>query len=152
MMKYFSLNRPASFTNYGSLFRTMNEAASGMYFQTERLSMVSQNLANAGAKAGGPGEKPYQRKIPIAERTYNREKGIHEIKVKEYIDEKTPFDRVLDPSHPGANDEGFVQTANVNTIVEISDMRESARSHEANVRVYERALSMYQDLLSIIKV
>jgi flagellar basal-body rod protein FlgC len=40
---------------------------------------------------------------------------------------------VYDPSHPDANEEGYVEMPNVDVVTEMVDMISASRSYEANI-------------------
>ena len=61
------------------------------------------------------------------------------------------FRMEYDPSHPAANDEGYVMRPNVDTLVEAMDMREAQRAYEANLNVIETARSMDTRILDLLK-
>ncbi len=45
--------------------------------------------------------------------------------------------RRFDPSHPAADADGYIVLPKVNPLIEMSDMRETLRSYEANLSVIE---------------
>ena len=70
------------------------------------------------------------------------------------IDEIRPdlsnFGKSFDPSHPAADENGYVQTPNVNTLIEMMDMREAQRSYEANLNVIKSAKAMLSSTIDIL--
>ena len=65
--------------------------------------------------------------------------------------DQTEGEQKYDPSHPMANDEGYVTMSNVSIVTEMADMREANRSYEANLNSYQQARSMYKSLLDILR-
>jgi flagellar basal-body rod protein FlgC len=57
----------------------------------------------------------------------------------------------FDPTHPGANEDGYVKLPNVNTLVELMDMREAQRSYEANLNMIEVSKSMLSRTLDLLR-
>ena len=55
------------------------------------------------------------------------------------------------PTHPGADPDGYVRMPNVNSLVEIMDMREAQRSYEANVTMVENSRSMLQRTVEMLR-
>ena len=55
------------------------------------------------------------------------------------------------PGHPAANADGYVLTPNVNSLVEMMDMREAQRSYEANLTMIETAKSMLVRTIDVIR-
>ena len=58
---------------------------------------------------------------------------------------------IADPTHPGANAEGYVKLPNVNTLIESLDMREAQRAYEANLNVVESARAMMSRTLDLLR-
>ena len=66
------------------------------------------------------------------------------------IDE-TPGERDYQPSHPMADQDGYVTMSNVSLVMEMADMREANRTYEANLNAFQQARSMYSSLLDILR-
>jgi flagellar basal-body rod protein FlgC len=126
-------------------------ASSGMKAQATRLRVISENLANADSTSEIPGKEPYRRKLITFRDSLNKELGANTVKVKKIINDTTPLKSKYDPAHPGANAEGYVQTPNVNSLVELMDMREAQRSYEANLNVISTSRSMVAKTLELLK-
>lgn len=124
-----------------SLKATMMQALSGMKFQSERLDVTSQNISNADT----PG---YQRKMMMLD---GAQTGADAFKSARMMLDETEGEQKYDPSHPMANDEGYVTMSNVSIVTEMADMREANRSYEANLNSYQQARSMYKSLLDILR-
>ncbi len=56
---------------------------------------------------------------------------------------------VYDPSHPDADEEGYVDLPNVNVVEEMVDMISASRAYEANATVAENVKTMMQSALNI---
>jgi flagellar basal-body rod protein FlgC len=67
----------------------------------------------------------------------------------EETEDKTPFKMVYDPSHPDADNNGYVEMPNVNVVNEMVDMISATRSYEANVTAINAAKTMAKDSLEI---
>ena len=57
----------------------------------------------------------------------------------------------FDPSHPAADQDGYVQVSNVQPLIEMANMREAARSYEANMNMFESGRRMRSLLLDMLK-
>ena len=55
-----------------------------------------------------------------------------------------------EPGHPSADANGYVRYPNVNSVVEIGDMRDAQRSYEANLNVITATRRMIQRTLAIL--
>ena len=120
-----------------SFFNILDVAATGLSAQRIRMNVVSSNLANANTTRGENGE-PYKRKNVVFEQILEGEfKGG--VKVKEIKEDDKPPILKYDPSHPDANEEGYVMMPNIHPVEEMVNMLESSRSYEANVTVLNTA-------------
>ncbi|ETX28918.1 flagellar basal body rod protein FlgC [Roseivivax isoporae] len=126
-------------------------AASGMSAQGSRLRVVSENVANADTRGTTPGADPYRRKTISFSEHLDRASGASMVEVSTVGREPGEFALVHDPSHPAANEDGFVKVPNVNAMLEIADMREAARSYEANLTMFETGRRMRSRLLDLLK-
>ncbi|MGY6704341.1 flagellar basal body rod protein FlgC [Roseinatronobacter sp.] len=126
-------------------------AASGMRAQGERLKVVAENVANAGSTGTRPGADPYQRKTLAFEEMVDRNSGASMVRISELGRDRAPFGREYDPAHPAADAEGYVKTANVNPLLEMSNMREASRSYEANLNMFEAGRQMRSQILDLLR-
>ena len=133
------------------LFKTMRISASGMKAQGTRLRVISENMANVNSLPTKPGENPYQRKVTIFKNKLDRELGAKTVDVHRVRPDKSEFKMRFDPNHPAADANGYVQTPNVNTLVEMMDMKEAQRSYDANVKVIKMSKEMIGNTLSILR-
>ncbi len=126
-------------------------AASGMHAQGERLKVVAENVANADSTGDSPGADPYQRKTLAFEELIDRDSGASMVRITALGRDQSPFGRDYDPAHPAADAEGFVKTANVNPLLEMSNMREASRSYEANLNMFEAGRRMRGQVLDLLR-
>jgi flagellar basal-body rod protein FlgC len=129
----------------------LNVAASGLRAQTARMKVIAENIANANSTAPNPGADPYQRKVSVFGQVLNRENGTTEVKMTRVQKDTSEFRLRYDPTHPGANAEGYVKMPNVNTLIESLDMREAQRAYEANLNVVESARAMMSRTLDLLR-
>lgn len=133
------------------LSKTLFIAASGMKAQGTRLRVLAENVANADSVAQRPGGEPYRRQLVTFENQLNKELGITEVKVADIEADRSEFGREYRPGHPAADEEGYVLTPNVNSLIEMSDMREAERSYEANLKVIESSRSMLMQTIDLLR-
>ena len=133
------------------LISSLKISAAGMKVQGTRLRVISENLANADSLPTGPGKSPYRRKNILFQNVLNRELGLNLVKVKKIGVDKSEFNLRFDPSHPAANEKGYVQTPNVKTLIEVMDMREAQRSYEANLTAIRSARSMMKRTIDLLR-
>ena len=133
------------------IIRTMRISGSGMSAQGQRLRVIAQNIANANSLPQEPNENPYRRKILTFRNEFDRAVGLEMVKVNRVRADMSEFNRRYEPSHPAADAEGYVLTPNVNTIIEMTDMREAQRSYEANMNVIKTSKSMLSSALELLR-
>ena len=133
------------------LSKSMNISAAGMKAQGMRLRIISENIANAGSTALTPNGEPYRRKLVTFGTTLNRELGTELVDVQKVSRDPSEFGLRYQPGHPAADASGYVKTANVNTLIEMTDMREAQRSYEANLRVMQAARTMLQRTIDLLR-
>lgn len=126
-------------------------SAAGMKAQGERLRVIAENLANGDSAATTPGGDPYRRKVITFQNVLDRELHMKLVGVDRVREDKSEFPLKYDPTHPGANKDGYVKMPNVNTLVEMMDMREAQRSYEANLNMIEVSKSMLARTLDLLR-
>jgi len=126
-------------------------AASGMRAQSERLKVISENVANVNSLGSSPDQDPYQRKTISFTEMVDRKSGASMVEIEGIGRDTTKFTTFYDPSHPASNDEGFVKNTNVNTLIEMANMREASRSYEANLNMFEAGRRMRAQILDLLK-
>lgn len=133
------------------LITSMKLAAAGLKAQTGRMRVISENLANADSTATTPGGEPYRRRIPTFRQVFDSELGMKVVKTGRVMTDKSDFGKRIDPGHPAADANGYVQTPNVNSLVESMDLREAQRSYEANLNVIGASRRMLARTLDILR-
>ena len=146
-----------------SLFKSMDISSSGLNAQRMRMNILSSNLANAQTtKSPEEGGEVYRRKDVIFEAAPLDKKADFasfldpdfgtELKSVEvsgiHKDQKAPK-RVFDPSHPHANQDGYVDMPNIDVMTEMVNMIAATRSYEANVSALNNAKQMAMKALEI---
>lgn len=130
----------------------MQISVSGLRAQGDRINVIAQNVANSSTLPTQQGEDPYRRKIIIFKNEFDKELQADKVVLDEIReDTSSPFGQEYNPAHPAANEQGYVQTPNVQGLIELQDMKEAQRSYEANLGMVTQAREMYMrtvDLLS----
>ncbi|NLX18679.1 MAG: flagellar basal body rod protein FlgC [Desulfobulbus sp.] len=141
------------------IFTTFNIAASGLNAQTTRLNTISANLANAETTSTPEGG-PYRRKSvvfqtePVSfqqhlQASVTGRNGIQGVKVAQIVEDTSPPQRIYDPSHPDAQEDGYVELPNISVLKETVDMMAATRSYEANTTIIKSAKRMALKALEI---
>ncbi len=131
--------------------KALDVSASGMDAQSMRLRVIAENLANQDTTGSTPGADPYRRKTITFGETVDRQTGQSEVSVKAIGQDKSAFSTRYDPSHPAADASGYVKTPNVNSFVEIMDMKEAERSYSANLNVMQTTRAMMTRAIDLLK-
>lgn len=132
------------------LTTALKVAASGLGAQSERLRVVSENLANAQSTGNSSEDNPYQRKTISFSAQLDRQSGIAYVNTTGISTDPAEFPMEYLPGHEAADENGYVKMPNVNMLIEMADMREANRSYEANLQVIKQArelITMTIDLL-----
>ena len=143
------------------VFSGMDISASGMTAQRTRLDIISENIANVNTTRDADGNV-YMRKSVIFQ-----EKGVptfdelllgtagnfgRGVKITSIFEDTSTEGRmVYDPSHPDADENGYVTYPNVNTVQEMTDMIDASRAYEANVTAFNASKNMQLKALEIGK-
>ena len=133
------------------LSKALTISARGMDAQTTRLRVIAENLANQDTTGDTPGADPYRRKTISFEQKLDASVGTETVRVKQIGTDKSAFPKRFDPSHPAADAQGYVHTPNVNSFVEVMDMREAQRSFSANLNVMQVTRSMLSRAVDLLK-
>jgi flagellar basal-body rod protein FlgC len=126
-------------------------AATGLHAQSARMRVIAENIANADSTASTPGGDPYRRRIPTFETVMNNELGGRVVTMGKLAIDQSEFNNRYEPGHPAADEKGYVQYPNVNTLIETMDMREAQRSYEANLNVVSVTRQMLGQTLDILR-
>lgn len=124
--------------------RSIAASASGMKAQATRLRHVSENISNADT----PG---YRRKSVPFEVEHDRSSGSDTVSVGRVRLDRSELDRIFDPTHPLADATGHFSGSNVELMLEIADARESQRSYEANLKMFDQARQMSANLMELLR-
>lgn len=133
------------------LDKALTISARGMQVQTTRLRTIAENLANQDTTASTPQGEPYRRKLIAFENRMDRELGAETVRVKDISPAKGELPVRFDPSHPAADERGYVRVPNVNSFVEVMDMREAQRAYSANLNVMEVTRSMLTRTIEMLR-
>ncbi len=134
------------------ILNAMIVSANGMRAQGTRIRVISENVANAETTGLTPGADPYTRQTISFKNELSREYGISLVEVGNISeDRKTPFPTEYKPDHPAADENGYVKMPNVNTMMEIMDIREAQRSYEANLGILEQSRGMISQTIDLLK-
>jgi flagellar basal-body rod protein FlgC len=145
---------------------SMDISASGLTAQRLRMDTIANNMANAETTRNSAGTGPYRRQVVVFEarppQSVSKFKGIMQEKltaqvgngvrvkeIREVTEAESPYRRVYEPSHPDADEQGYVSYPNVNIVEEMINMISATRAYEANAKAIEATKSMAARALEI---
>jgi len=145
-----------------SFWNSLRIGLSGLTAQRLRLDLISNNIANAQTtrtEEGGAyqrqdvifmaeGQNGFLPKLEAARRSQG-ESLQGGVQVAEITTDTETGARVYDPTHPDADDEGYVTYPNVDVVVEMTNMLSATRSYEANLASIEASKRMALKALEI---
>lgn len=143
-----------------SFFKSMNISSTGLAAQRTRMNILSANLANAQATKGEADGGPYRRRDVVFSAVPNGNKfedflsgnfgsETHQVKVVDIHKDTSPPKRVFDPSHPDANEQGYVDMPNIQVMAEMVNMITATRAFEANATALDSSKEMALKALEI---
>ena len=130
---------------------SMAIAASGMRTQTDRMRTIAENIANANSTSQVAGGDPYRRKIATVNSKFDRELNATMVEPGKPQDDMTDFRKSYDPGNPASDKQGYVKMPNVNSLVEIMDMKEAQRSYEADLTVMDATKQMLSRTINLLR-
>ena len=131
-----------------SMFSIFNVSGSAVSAQSQRLNTVASNLANVDAVAG-PDGKAYKARQVIFQTTPMGPEHSAGVRVSSITESDAPGRRVHDPSHPAADEQGYVTHSNVNAVEEMVNMISASRSYQNNIEVMNTAKTLLLKTLQI---
>ncbi len=131
--------------------KSLTIAASGLRAQMGRMRIITENIANADSVATTPGGDPYRRRIVTFSTELDRSIGADVVALGRVQPDTSDFLVRHEPGNPAANAQGDVKYPNVNTLVELTDLRDAQRSYEANLNVVTATRKMLQLTIDMLK-
>ena len=131
-----------------AMFSAFDINATGMTAERFRMDTIAQNVANTNTSRT-EARTPYRRKVVVFEEK-NSQTPFHQVLNKArdrysgsgvkltgvYEDTWTEGNMVYDPSHPDADENGYVMYPNVNIITEMTNLIDASRAYQANTTAF----------------
>ena len=143
------------------VFSSMNVAATGMTAQQLRMDVISENIANASTTRTQKGGAYRRKTVVFSEQDttsfdhilngylgYYKPNGV---KVTQVVEDPSDLRLVYEPDNPDANEEGYFEYPNVDTVTEMTNLIDSSRAYEANVTAFNAAKSIASKGLELFK-
>lgn len=134
---------------------TINIVGSGLTAQQLRLDVVSENITNSNTTRTEGGDGPYRRKMVVFQAESGKDtfrmamaraaEGLAPnvgyetaggVRVTQIIEDPSDFKLVYDPTHPDANEAGYVELPNVDMVKEMTDAMAATQAYSANVTAF----------------
>jgi len=130
---------------------SLQVSAAGMDVQVARIKIIAENLANQNTTGSSPGADAYHRRTITFQNKLDKALGVETVSVKSVGTDKSDAPLRYDPDNPAANKDGYVKTPNVNSFVELMDMRDAEQAYSANLNVASTTRTMLNRTLDLIK-
>ena len=134
----------------------MDISASALTAQRMRMDVIAENMANSQTTRTATGE-PYRRRYVVFQQredvrsfaSYMNDIGEagakvmgNGVRVSEVGEDQSPFLLDYNPTHPDADENGYVEMPNVDRVREMVDMMSATRSYQANIT----AINAFKDM------
>ena len=142
------------------MFKAIDIAASGMTAERLRMDLIGNNIANVNTTRTEEGG-PYKRQMAVFEPrsggmnfgqvlAEQMDGGGTGVRVKSIEKDQSPPRMIYDPTHPDANEQGYVAYPDINPVIEMVDLIEAMRSYEANVSSFNTHKNIDSKTLDIL--
>ena len=150
---------------------SMNITASGLTAQQLRLDVISENISNINTTRTENGDEAYRRKMIVLEAEDGRDtfrdilartagnmqlptvavSNNGGVRVSAIVEDESAFKLQYDPTHPDANEEGYVEMPNVDLVKEMTDAMAATQAYSANVTAFNTLKTVATRALEIGK-
>jgi len=128
-------------------------AGRAMAAQLVRLNAVASNLANAGSATGDPNStyKPLRPEFKTEYSDNVKKNGVATVDVTKVVEiDRAPIKTHM-PSHPAADENGYIYKAPINVEEEMVDMMDASRQYQNNIEVVTTLKALTMKTLNIGK-
>lgn len=139
-----------------SLFGTLSIAGSGMSAESERLSAIASNIANANSAVAAGGQPFRAREVVFQAASLHGDgandpasMGMRGVRVAAVVESSAPTHTVYDPNSTFADEKGYVQMPNVNPVDEMVNMISAQQDYQANLEAFNVAKQLAVRTLQI---
>lgn len=143
------------------MFDGMNISATGMTAQRFRMDVISENIANVNTTRDENGDVYRRKTVVFNEKTslnfgdtlYNS-LNVYKpdgVRVTQVVEDPSDLKMVYDPTHPDADENGYVMYPNVDTVTEMTNLIDSSRAYEANATAFNAAKSIAAKGLELLQ-
>lgn len=138
-----------------NIFTGMEVSASGLTAERTRMEVVANNIANAHSIGTKPGMAYRRQRVNFASQMdqflESGSVGIRGVKVLGITKDPTPLEKIFDPGHQAADENGMVELPNVQIPLEMVDLVTSSRAYEANLKSLQSYRELAEQTLSMLR-
>ena len=131
------------------MFDALNISGTGLYAHRKWLDAVSDNIANINTVSSTDGEAFKERFVVAQAVDYGSGEGG--VRVAGAAFGKAEGRLVYEPTHPLADQEGYVRYPDIDLGEQMTQLIMAQRGYQANLAVVERATTAYQAALQLGK-
>jgi flagellar basal-body rod protein FlgC len=143
---------------FDDMLGALNVSASGLSAERMRMEVVANNIANANSTRT-PNGGPFRRQDVVFATVLNDQmlggalgsSGLGGVEVVGIAEDPAPFTRVLNPGHPDAGKDGYVNMPNVSLPIEMVNLITASRAYEANLQVMHTFRQSAEQALSLAR-
>lgn len=144
------------------IFNAMDVSASGMTAQRTRMDIIAQNIANVNTTRDENGNV-YKRQTVVFQENSNMSFDsvlsnklspykANGVKIAAIVEDNSEGILAYDPSHPDADENGYVTRPNVNTVTEMTNLIDASRSFEANATAFNASKAIASKGLELFQL
>ncbi len=130
------------------LFAGAQISASALSAERLRMTVASENLANANSTVRLEDGLPYRRQRVVFE-TVLDDQGRRTGEVRAQVVDDPRYLTRNDPGHPDADAQGNVVSPEISPILELTDLLVASKTYEANANALRGFLRMHENALRI---
>lgn len=139
----------------GSFLGSLDIVGSALTAERLRTEIIMQNISNEKTTMTESGD-PYRRKqVVFQERALSFEDELNKakggVRAAQVVESQEEFNLVYDPTHPQADEDGYVSYPNVDTTEEMIDLMAASNAYEANLTVLSVAKAMINKTIDMNK-
>ncbi|PHQ58094.1 MAG: flagellar basal body rod protein FlgC [Porticoccus sp.] len=134
-----------------SLFNVFDISGTALSAQSVRLNAISSNMANADVVSGSA-ETAYRARYPVFTSAYDAVSGSSDavgVRVSGMVESRLAARQEYMPSHPMADENGFIYMSNVNIVEEMANMISASRSYQSSVEAMNTTKQLILRTLSL---
>jgi len=132
-----------------NMFNTIDIAVSGLKAYNRQMEVIGSNMANTQTTDIGNGQ-PYRRLIAEFKAAESKD-GVNGVEIDDIVQDMSEFERILNPGHPQADENGYVAMPNVKWSQEMISLNLASKAYQANAAILKRYQKMVESSLELLR-